>query len=63
MEVGRLDVEADVPAVPMPGDSGEQQLGAGCDDPSLGLGIQVLDGTEQPSQRAGVIVDSNYVEL
>jgi hypothetical protein len=43
MEVGRLNVETDVPAVTVPGDGGKQNPRSRCDLPFVGGQVDVVD--------------------
>jgi hypothetical protein len=51
-----LDVEADIPAVTVPANRGEQHLRAGGLDHLAGVGVNVVDWAEQSPQPAGVVM-------
>jgi hypothetical protein len=57
VEVRRLKVEAHTPAGTMPADGGRQDLGPGRHDRLPSVEASLCDGTKQPPQPAGVIVN------
>jgi hypothetical protein len=59
VQVGGLDVEADIPAGAVPADRGEQDLGPRRHHRLPGGGIEVGDRAEQPPQPAGIVLHAD----
>jgi hypothetical protein len=62
VQVGGVDVEAHIPAVPVPATRGEQDPGAWYGYRLSGVGVELLEGAEQPPQPAGVVVHADHAE-
>jgi hypothetical protein len=62
VQVGGVDVEADIPAGAVPADRGEQDLGTRRHHRLSSIRIEVGDRAEQPSQPTGLVVDSNSAD-
>src|SRR5215211_2421013 len=56
VQVGRVDVEAHMPAASAPANGGEQDLGVRCADRLSSVGVIALNEAQEPPQPAGVVV-------
>jgi len=63
VEVGREDVEAQIPAGTTPNDNGVQDLGSGSNPLLSGDGADLRPGPEQPPEPSGVVMHSDLTDL